>query len=395
MSLAPQSSLTHQLGSELLRLGAIRRRRQLERDPGYLQNRPEIERLLAGFDWDLTPAAPPAGPRPQAGDRVRVVSWNIERGKRFEPLCAVLGGHPELSQADVLLLNEVDLGMGRSGNLHVARELARLLGMRYVFCNSHLVLSPGDSAERDHGMPNRLGLHGNAVLSRFPITRFEAVVLPELTDKFEVLEKRLGEKRALICDLDLPDGPLRVAAVHLDPFASSRHRAAQLDRILSRLLAAGPARLLLGGDLNTNTYDFGSPLGLAANLAHKATVFGFDGTIRQYMTPEQVYERPVFETLRRAGLEVERFNDVATGTIYYDVNDPELSRKTLDYVPRFAWRYLQRRLRPWGGVVPLRLDWFAGRGLTPTGPGVLERPTWEGQHVSDHNPIWVDLKLQG
>src|SRR5437773_1052242 len=83
----------------------------------------------------------------------------------------------------------------------VARELASALGMRYVFANSHLVLAPGDSAEQDHGQENALALHGNALLSRFPIRRFEAVTLPEYQDKFHALEKRLGEKRALLADV--------------------------------------------------------------------------------------------------------------------------------------------------------------------------------------------------
>ena len=72
-------------------------------------------------------------------------------------------------------------------------------------------------------------------------------------------------------------------------------------------------------------------------------------------------------------------------------------RKALDYMPkamrRVMWTYLERRLAPWGGRVPLRVDWFAGKGLRPRAPQVIERPVAEGRLVSDHNPILVDLEL--
>jgi endonuclease/exonuclease/phosphatase family metal-dependent hydrolase len=388
--LASRVELRHDLARALATFASIGRRSELERHPCYRALRAEIERVVHGFEWDLRE---PPNARPSAHDPgfVRAAAWNVERGKRFDALCAVLESDPLLSASDLLLLNEVDIGMGRSGNRNVPRELAHRLGMRYVFANSHLVLAPGDSAEQDHGIENALGLHGNALLSRFPLRRFEAVALPELTDKFHVLEKRLGEKRALLCDVLLPDGPLTVAVVHLDPFAPTHHRARQLRHVLTRIEARRPARVLLGGDLNTTTYDLGSKLGLAKNLAHKALRFGFRGTIAQYMVPEAVFERPVFETLRRAGLAVEGFNDRTRGTIYYDVNDPELVEKTQQYVPEAMWRWLQRRLEPWGGVVPLRLDWFAGRGVEPCAAAVVERPRGRGGRVSDHNPIVVDL----
>jgi hypothetical protein len=56
-------------------------------------------------------------------------------------------------------------------------------------------------------------------------------------------------------------------------------------------------------------------------------------------------------------------------------------------------RYLERKLAPWDGRVPMRVDWFAGAGLTPRCPQVIERPMVAGQLVSDHNPILVDLEI--
>ncbi len=383
--------LTHQLGPELPWLASFRRRPELERHPRYRTLRVEIDRILHGFEWDLRPAAPPR----TDGKRVRVVAWNIERGKRFESLLDHLQHHPVLGSADLLLLTEVDIGMGRSGNRNVPRELARALGMRYVFANSHLVLAPGDAGEQDHGVPNTLALHGNALLSRFPVHAFEAVSLPERTDKFHVLEKRLGCKRTLLAEVELPDGPLLAGVVHLDPFASALHRAGQLQRIIRAIerRMRGQGRVLLGGDLNTNTYDLGSASGLALNFAHKMVRFGFAGTVAQYLVPEQVYERPVFDVLARAGLAVDGYNDRRHGTIYYDIDDPELADKTRAYIPELVLAWLKWRLRPWDGIVPLRVDWFAGRGLVPRAPQVVQQPRPRAARVSDHDPIVVDLEL--
>lgn len=382
------SELTHELAPYYAHLGAIRTRAELSRDKVHHSLRGEIDRVVHGFEWDLRP---PANATPSPREQVRAVAWNIERGKRFTSLLGALSEDELLSGADLLLLNEVDIGMGRSQNRNVPRELARALGMRYVFANSHLVLAPGDSAEQNHGRPNTLALHGNALLSRFPLRRFEAVTLPEYSDKFHALEKRLGQKRALLCDALLPDGPLTIAVVHLDPFSSPRHRARQLHKVLRRVAQREPRRVLLGGDLNTTTYDFGTTLGLLANITHKFGRFGWNGTLEQYMKPEAVFERPVFEMLRRDGYELDAFNDKSRGTVYYDVNDPELVEKTTEYVPTAWWRWLQRKMEPMGGVVPLRLDWFAGRGIGASHATLVERAAWDGVRVSDHNPIIVDL----
>ena len=89
------------------------------------------------------------------GPVVRVVSWNIERGLNFDLIrlafsdpegfrkIALERGKPwqeqidlelrTLQDADIILLNEVDLGMKRTDYRDVARDLARALKMNYAF----------------------------------------------------------------------------------------------------------------------------------------------------------------------------------------------------------------------------------------------------------------------
>lgn len=380
--------LVHSLGPVLPRLARLRSRAALLRDPVYREVAAEIERVLDGFAWDLRPVQSP----PPRKRTFTAVAWNLERGKRFEAAAHLLQSRPRLRDADLYLLTEVDLGMGRSGNRHVARDLAQALGTGWVYGNMELLLSPGDAFERDHGLDNTLAMHGCALLTRWPVSRFEAISLPEYHDKFHADEKRLGGKRALLCEVLLPEGPLTVAVVHLDPFASPRHRARQMQMVVEAIDRMGNRHVLLGGDLNTNTYDLSSKVGLAMNVAHKLVRFGFAGTVAQYMTPEQVFERGTFEAMRAAGLEIDGFNDRGRGTTHYDLHDPELDDWTRRYIPGFAHAWLRRRLEPWNCCVPLRIDWFAGRGLRPADPEVIERPLFEGRPISDHDPLIVDFE---
>ncbi len=383
----PERALDHGLSSDLLqRWSKASSRRALARDRSFRQRETIVDRTLAGFAWDLRATAA----RPSA-DHVDAVLWNIERGKRFGPLRDVLQTHPDLAGADLYLLCEADWGMGRSGNRHIPRLLAEALGLGYVFAPSHLVLSPGDLAEQSHGEPNAESLHGVTLLTRYPVRRVCGVPLPEYVDKFHVTERRLGWKRSLLCEVELPEGLTTVAVVHLDPFAPPRHRARQMRIVLRAVERFGNQRVLLGGDLNTNTYDLGSAPGLAINVVRKLAFLGFDATIEAYMIPDQTFERRTFEALRDAGLQTDGYTNPAKGTVYYDLRDPELVEKSLEYLPRPVFEWLQRRLEPWNGCVPLRIDWFAGRGLTPRAADVIERPTANGKHVADHNPVWLRL----
>lgn len=312
-----------------------------------------------------------------------MVAWNIQRGRRFDELLRALREDALLKSADVLLLSEVDCGMARSGNRHVARELGAALGLSGAFGVSYLVLED-DWGENPGGAPNQLALAGSAVLARAPIDAVENVDLPELRDKFSSSEKRLGKKRALVCRI----GALTVAVAHLDSNASPAGRARQLEAIVqSGERMAGGGALIVGGDLNTTTYDLASAGALARNLIHKLIVTGFRETINQYMTPEKRYEKPIFEVLRAHQLAVDEFNDRAHGTLHFDINDEYAIQKTRRLVGSLLTRLLAYKLRPWQGRVPARLDWFAGRGVTPLAAFTVEN------EASDHAAIVVDLAL--
>src|ERR1700756_4769253 len=89
---------------------------------------------------------------PQA---IRVVNWNIDRGLHLPEIADFL----ESQQADLITLQEVDLSARRTHYRNVAEELARKLGMNYVFgC---------EFEELTQGSRNSPAYHGQATLSRW------------------------------------------------------------------------------------------------------------------------------------------------------------------------------------------------------------------------------------
>jgi endonuclease/exonuclease/phosphatase family metal-dependent hydrolase len=393
MSFASVEPVEHEIHPHYAALRAIRTRKALERSALWAEIGGEVRRVLEGVErGDCALAAPPAVVPAARGRVLRAVAWNIQRGARLDDLRRAVVA-PPFAGADLLLLSEVDVGLGRSGNRNVARELAEALGMNYAFGVSYLALTD-DLGENPNGLENTLGLSGAAVISRYPIGRVENVDLPAIRDKFHSSEKRLGKKRALLAEIVLPDGPLVAAACHLDSNASPAQRARQLAGVLDSVDRSGVARALVGGDFNTSTYDVSSTLALARDLLHKLLITGFRATVDQYMTPEKHYERPVFELLRARDFAVEGFNDRATGSYFYDLNDPYVFARSRRLVGGMLTRLLVRLLRPWNGCVPARLDWFAGRNVTPVAAAV-ERPraASDGRPVSDHSAVIVDVAV--
>ena len=388
MSFARVESVQHEIRAHYPALRAIRTRKALERSALWAEIGGEVRRVLDAVErGDRAPVAGTAA----GGQRLRAVAWNIQRGARLDDLRRAVVA-PPLAEADVLLLSEVDVGLGRSGNRNVPRELAEALGMSYAFGVSYLALTD-DFGDDARGLENTLALSGAAILSRHPIGRVENIDLPEIRDKFRSSEKRLGKTRALLAEIVLPDGPLVVAGCHLDSNASPAQRASQLAGVVDSVDRSGVARALVGGDFNTSTYDISSTLALARDLLHKLLITGFRATVDQYLTPEKHYERPVFDLLRARDFAVEGFNDRARGTYFYDLTDPYILDRSQKLVGRMLTRLLVRLLRPWNGCVPARLDWFAGRNVTPVAAAVERPRAADGRPLSDHSAVIVDVAV--
>src|SRR5262249_17874396 len=90
---------------------------------------------------------------------LRVVDWNIERGLKLPEIVDFLASQ----NADLLVLQEVDIGTRRTRRMNIAGEVARALGMHCVFGREFQELAEGT---RDHP-----AYTGQATLSRWPLEK--------------------------------------------------------------------------------------------------------------------------------------------------------------------------------------------------------------------------------
>jgi endonuclease/exonuclease/phosphatase family metal-dependent hydrolase len=355
-----------------------------------LESAPGWPGLCARFDAVLggvrrhAPAgasAPPADPA-----RVRVVQWNIEHGNGYADVERALLTHPALAPADVLTLDEVDLGCARSGNRDVAGDLAARLGFHAAWAPLFLETTVGrhDDLRRTAGRGNEEGLFGIAVLSRWPIGGVRLVELPSPRELQFDLERMVGRHVALVAEILRPGSPFVAVATHLEVHRTREHRAEQV-RCLTAALAGEARPVLLAGDFNSHTFD----RGLWHSAMEGAATLGLTpGPLlrRRLLRPDRgAAHEPLFDVLARAGFAWDGFADFAPTL---QLQDDRLNE--LQALPR-ALRVPAGRVLRWAvhrGA--LRLDWICGRGWSG-GEGRTVRGLDGPGRASDHAPVTATL----
>jgi endonuclease/exonuclease/phosphatase family metal-dependent hydrolase len=384
----PYAVLAREVVPVLAELTACRSEAELAAHPAYRSIEPVVRQVLATphiADFRSHTAAPRA--------RYRFVAWNIERGTHFEAQLEALRKHPYLKECDVLMLTEADVGMARSRNRSVAEELARGLEMSYVFAPCYIALGKGSGVERDVTESNHLGLHGNAILSRYPIRDVRLIPLENGVDKMAHREQRLGCQTAVAAHVELPGMPLDVVSIHLDAQARRTHRRDQMETVLATLQPDTPA--ILGGDWNTSTYDTSTAFRAIVDFWIRVCM-GVDYVIRcHYLHPERFFERPLFRLLESHGFEFRQSNRLGERTTSYDVCDAAHMRNLNEWVPEWCFQFIRWSLRNHGGVCPWKLDWFATRGVRVQNPMVVhELREARSVPLSDHDPLGVDVLVE-
>jgi len=358
--------------------------RELESSSLYRKLKTDIDRVLS-HTWreDFAPYDV------DAGDHVRAVAWNIERGIRLDAVTELLQEHPALVNADVLLLSEVDFGMARTQNRFVAREIASALRLNYAFAPCYIALTKGAGVEKDADGENAESLHGNALLSRFPLHRVHSLPLPNGKDKMKGAEKRIGSQRAVIADVDHPAGAFRAVALHLDAHSSQRHRHLQMRCVLDHLERLEPALpVLIGGDWNTTTHDASRALYSILGYFRRVLMGVRHVVSNHYPYPERWFERALFRELGRRGYNYPDFNTPGECTLHYNVSNITANLNMREWVPNWCFWFITWALDRTGGSCSMKLDWFAGKGLEPLAPAVAVAQLWsDNKPVSDHDPI--------
>jgi endonuclease/exonuclease/phosphatase family metal-dependent hydrolase len=184
-------------------------------------------------------AAMPAASDGGTTRRVRVLVYNIHAGKDAAGVDNLAGVAALIrdTRADLVLLQEVDQGTRRSGNVDQPAVLAERTGFHVAF---------GSALDYDGGR------YGVAILARWPITFDTLIHLP-----VDPPQARAGGSReprgALRADIATPYGAITVFNTHIDASAEDTWRR-QEARVVAALVSEARAirpLVLLGGDLNS------------------------------------------------------------------------------------------------------------------------------------------------
>lgn len=212
---------------------------------------------------------------PPSGKELRVLTWNMERGRHWKEGIQLIQEHPPLAHPDVIFLGEMDHGMARSGNVHTTRKLAEGLRMNYAYAVEFLELTRGEEGEREkYPGQNEWGYHGNALLSRYPLRSVRMVRFPGIEKWYTHYQKRLGGRNAIFAEIDVSGTSVTLCSTHFESGfeaydRESRHREAKL--IIGEIdQHAGHQPVIIGGDFNAR-------LGEAAAGVLRAAGFAIEG----------------------------------------------------------------------------------------------------------------------
>lgn len=195
-------------------------------------------------------SCPPEG---SEGTRaLKVVQWNIERGYCIEEIKALLAEQ----DADLICLQELDIGCERSRYRDCVQEIAAALRMKCAFLVEFEELHSPLRSARDQGG----GVHGNAILSRY---NFKPYVVTHghhpvdwAADGEQLSEPRRGQRAVLAADVMVPGLGRAVVCycLHLEVFCGILGRLRQFSDVLAdshRRRSEGHHYQIIMGDLNT------------------------------------------------------------------------------------------------------------------------------------------------
>src|SRR6201986_5417088 len=155
---------------------------------------------------------------------IRVVDWNINRGLQLPSIIEFLSD----ANADILILQEVDINARRTHRLNIAQEIARKLRLNYVFGREFVELTQGSKASPAH--------HGQATLSRWKISSSRVIHFQRQSNfwkprwylpQTEPFQERLGGRIALVSEAEVMGTIFMVYNVHLESPGDDKLRLSQ------------------------------------------------------------------------------------------------------------------------------------------------------------------------
>ena len=340
-----------------------------------------VARLLDTVRRWEPPHAPPTA-------SLQLVHWNILHGLAYDGVLRALTQDERMAGADLVSLNEVDLGLARSGNRDVAFDLAAALSLHVAWTPLFLELDGGHlTPPTVKRMEQRESLFGLALLSRHPLGEARRLELETPRRHLFDRERKVGTFVALVVEVLAPT-PFTLAVTHLDVHGTPRTRRRQLCTVLRSLRG----NAVVCGDFNTTTFPRGGWPRTAWTLSTLALAprAALDRRLQNPDLPAPRPREPLFTELAQHGFEHGPFNDggASLDLRLRDTHEYQALPGFVRSVARGLFRHVEARTRH-------RLDWIAARGLEadPARPPYT-RSQWmrAPDAPSDHAPIGVGLR---
>jgi len=186
---------------------------------------------------------------------LHVGEWNAARGADWD---VFTNFYPN---ADIIILNEMDWGMARSGNKDTTKEMANYLKMNYAYGVEFMELTNGNEEEINAtavGQSNLIGYHGNVVMTKWPIIESRTVRLhplyellfEEKTSGMAKGERRLGGRMALFT-LIRTDAYGDILAISIHAHSGSKQTFLKEDArlICKEIQKYSTTNVIIGGDI--------------------------------------------------------------------------------------------------------------------------------------------------
>ena len=216
-----------------------------------------------------------------------------------------------LNSSDIIVLNNVDIGMPRTQYRNIPLELAQKLKYNYAFApefievdpatlgiedyrwsDSNMVTESGKNKEYSVDKNKYKGLTGTAILSRFPLSNVRIIPLVDTYDWYNseknndykiedavrfgmksvfkednLRQVRVGHRMALVADIELPEGTFTIVGTQIEKRTRPNDRAKQMKDLLSKIKDIKKP-VILAGNLNTSTYNH-QPKGVKNMVVNK------------------------------------------------------------------------------------------------------------------------------
>jgi len=160
----------------------------------------------------------------------RVITYNIHHGEGVDGIVDLerISEVIKKENPDILLLQEIDVGLERSGNVDIPKYLSSKIGLNEVAFGKNLDIENGG--------------YGNATLSKFPIIR---------SKNFQFQQIGPEQRGVLVTEISLDGKNFLVLNSHFDHSKDDSERILYAEKIINHILPKyNTDAVLFGGDFN-------------------------------------------------------------------------------------------------------------------------------------------------